>query len=284
MSLVKCAACGYPGKDTMYIFRTTRGKDFPFCKCPRCGAFYINERYSPVAELGSAIFTTYGRKEAGIQIVKGKQHLYLEVVMAVCNTLKYDHKKEFWLDINCSFGGLAEFIHKNGYTWFDIEASDFLTEAVEYTRSLGIVTYQAKHVKDISLNNYDIISVIDANCYWHNQPHELWQIRERLNHGGIMVMRVSNKTWLADLATLLLKIHPRLARKLFWKAINDHRFSMPLRSLIKVVKQSGFKHEATYIRNAYYSDNTPLGVRISFYLGSIFKRFAPGAIVIFRKK
>ncbi len=84
-------------------------------------------------------------------------------------------------------------------------------------------------VKDFTLRTepFDVISVLDANIYWPNQPDELAEIYNRLKPGGFLVMRVVDKSWMATMGAMLQQVAPARGEKILRRAVNDHRFSMP---------------------------------------------------------
>ena len=77
-------------------------------------------------------------------------------------------------------------------------------------------------------------------------------------------------------------------QKLLRRAVNDHRFSMPAGSFLQLLEQTGFRVISATPRGAIHSDDTSLGVKLSFGLGiALWKTLgvflAPGAVVIAEK-
>jgi hypothetical protein len=135
---------------------------------------------------------------------------------------------------------------------------------------------------------FDVISVLDANIYWPNQPGELREIYQRLKPGGILIMRNVDKSWMARIGAFLQHVSPARGERILRRAVNDHRFSMPTRSFLELLQQTGFRVISASPRGAVHSDETSTAVKLCFALGtalwhSLGVFLAPGAVIIAEK-
>jgi SAM-dependent methyltransferase len=68
---------------------------------------------------------------------------------------------------------------------------------VEQMRADGFGCHVAASVDELRIANgsLDVVSVLDCNYYWPNQIPELRAIRRKLQPGGLLVVRVVDKSW-----------------------------------------------------------------------------------------
>jgi SAM-dependent methyltransferase len=188
------------------------------------------------------------------------------------------------LDIGCSFGGFLWSARAAGY---DVYGTDIGAPAVAFVQSQGVPAAVAASVTELpdAYAAFDIISVLDVNCYWPDQPGELRGIRSRLRPGGVLVMRVVDKSWMMTLGLRLRRLWPRGSARLRSTAVNDHRFSMPLRSFLRELDRAGFVRVSVRVHDGLHSDQTRWPARLMFRVGDLLWRLArrniaPGALVI----
>jgi SAM-dependent methyltransferase len=190
-------------------------------------------------------------------------------------------------DVGCSFGGFLEQARLRG---FSARGMDIVPEAVEHTRQQGIPCELAASMTELSLpaESIDIISVLDCNYYWPDQRTELRAAWEKLRPSGLLVMRLADKSWMLSAALALRKLFPGLSASLCERAVNDHRVSIPVASMLAILRQERFEILENSIWGALHSDSSSAAVKASFALGQIVQRLtgwhiAPGALVLARK-
>jgi SAM-dependent methyltransferase len=191
------------------------------------------------------------------------------------------------LDVGCGFGGFLREAREAGYS---VSGIDIVPEAVDAVRSQGFSAEQRFSLADVSFkhNSMDIISMLDVNMYFPDQPGELKSAYNLLRTKGFLVMRVVDKSWMFHLGLILSGIRPDLGQGMLRRAINDHRFSMPVKSLLKILKHSGFDVVYASPVGGLHSNNSSMAVKMSFAIGalvwSVSKRFmAPGALILAQK-
>jgi SAM-dependent methyltransferase len=191
------------------------------------------------------------------------------------------------LDVGCSFGGFLEQarIHR-----FGVQGMDIVPEAVEYVRQLGIPCQVAASIGELDLPDasMDIISVLDSNYYWPDQRAELRACWRKLRRSGLLILRLVDKSWMLASALATREMFPKLSAHLCEKAVNDHRVSIPLSSMLRLLREERFEIVYASPRGALHSDQSSAAVKVSFVLGYVVWHLtgfnvAPGALVLTRK-
>jgi len=227
----------------------------------------------------------WGRADTGIQLSEFKTRMYRAVLALV---KKHCPPPAVLLDVGCSFGGFLTEARKLGY---HVAGSDIVPQAVDHVHSLGIPAEVSFSIRDIKLfenGTLDLITCLDCNYYWCDQPSELRHAFVKLKRGGYLAMRVVDKSWMCTLGIKMSKIAPKIGKKVLKASVNDHRFSMPVRSLLNVIQSSGFQVVYISPRGAVHSHNSRWAVRALFALGSFLWAtsgifMAPGAVIFARK-
>ena len=101
-------------------------------------------------------------------------------------------------------------------------------------------------------------------------------------------MRVVDKSWMFACGLAIHKLAPDIGKTIMARSVNDHRFSMPVRSLLHVIQECGFRIVYASPRGALYSKDTDWVVKLSFDLAFLFwkatgKFVAPGALILAKK-
>lgn len=281
-----CPACGKPTNEAAraWKFVNARGET-EWLRCSGCRSYFMNGEYNLENEIQHTQQMTWGDAEQGAQLNQFKQRMYQSILSQLTKIAVPTGKT--LLDVGCSYGGFMEAAAKSGYT---VSGFDIVPEAVSYVQQHGMAAQCCAQVRDFSLTGelFDVISVLDANIYWPDQRMELKDIFDRLKPGGILVMRIVDKSWMARVGAMLQQVSPVRGQKLLRRAVNDHRFSMPAGSFLQLLEQTGFRVISATPRGAIHSDDTSLGVKLSFGLGiALWKTLgvflAPGAVVIAEK-
>ena len=281
-----CPACGLSASDAQnaWKFVNARGET-EWLRCSGCRSYFMDGEYNLESEIQHTQQMTWGDAEQGAQLNHFKQRMYKAVLSQLAKVVSPINRT--LLDVGCSYGGFMEAAAGAG---FKVSGFDIVPEAVSYVRQQSMAAQCCAHVRDFSLTEeqFDVISVLDANIYWPDQRTELTNIFDRLKPGGILVMRIVDKSWMARVGAILQQVSPVRGQKLLRRAVNDHRFSMPAGSFLQLLEQTGFRVISASPRGAIHSDNTSAGVKLSFAVGiALWKTLgvflAPGALVIAEK-
>jgi len=283
-----CPACGEENnKDfNFYINQGNRGK-VNWQICANCKAYFSTSEYDKSIEQEYTFeSTSYGPEKSGIALNKFKERMY----NAIASIIENQHPAPATLlDIGCSYGGFLRKMKDKGY---NVEGYDILPKAVNFVvNSLNInaiVCFSMSEFSSKTSKYFDIITVLDCNYYWSNQLIELKEIFSKLNSNGILVMRITDKSKYLVIGRFVKYFSNKLGQKIIKYSVNDHRFSMPLNSMLKLLKSVGFKIEYISSYNAIYSTQTHWFVKFLFLFGSFIRiltgiNYAPGLVIIGRK-
>jgi SAM-dependent methyltransferase len=192
------------------------------------------------------------------------------------------------LDVGCSYGGFLQLAQKEGY---QVRGMDIVPEAVEYVRSRGIPCDRGWSVDELDVPeaSLGIVSVLDCNYYWRSQTKELDAIRSLLRRDGLLVMRVVDMSWAMRIGLWLSRWFPNAGQRLCERAVYDHRVSIPVRSLLRVVQQEGFEIIYTSPGDAMPFRHNSLKVKAAYAIGQLAWRItrynlAPGFVLMARKR
>lgn len=278
-----CPACGSDSSNARQAWRfiNKRG-DTEWVRCPECRAYYMDREYDLNNEVAHTQNMSWGAAEIGERQNNFKKRMYQSILEQLCRHIEPQGKT--LLDVGCSYGGFLTAAAGFGFRVFGI---DIVPEAVANVQSLGMQAQCCGNVQDFSLvqEQLDVISVLDANNYWPSQPDQLRAIYDRLKPSGLLVMRIVDKSWLATIGTILQHVAPEHGQKLLKRAVNDHRFSMPLSSMLEVMERAGFRVISATPRGAVHSENTSALVKASFAVGAALWHttgvfMAPGAVIL----
>lgn len=286
MNVLACPACGTGLDESQktYFIRTGRGRNL-WANCKACSGYFLAQEYSLAEEVDHTRTMAWGNEDLGLFLNEFKNKMF-SAVLALLS--KYAPPPASLLDVGCSYGGFLIEAQKAGY---QVAGTDIVQEAVTYLQEHGILAevsstlaepFQAHH------SSWDIISVLDCNCYWPDQVSELKYAHAKLKRGGLLVMRVVGKSWMFSLGLRIRKIHPRLGERIVWKAVNDHRFSMPFKSLLRLIEGLGFEIIYAAPKGALHSERSSLPVKLAFSVGQVIwkslkRSCAPGALLIAKK-
>lgn len=287
MQSLQCPCCGKQAENIRSELgvNTARGTK-TYSKCNSCSSFFLVENYDVLEEAEhTATNTSWGKKETGIQLNDFKNEMF-ESVLALLK--KYCAPPATILDIGCSYGGFLVRAQQQGYS---VCGYDIVQQAVDYVNDLGIHAERCCIIDEFQYcdgKQVDIISSLDCSCYWPNIPLQLEQIHNKLRPGGYLVMRVPDKSWMISMGRWLKRFSEPFGNKLINTALNDHRTSLPVASLLKIIKGSGFEVVYASPQGALHSKNTRLPVKLCFSVGIILNKLtgvflAPGALILARK-
>jgi SAM-dependent methyltransferase len=286
MEAVICPACGWRDKahEVVCLRQGDRGVH-QWCRCQHCKSYFFLEYYNLTKEVVHAEKMIEGKEDTGIAVNDFKRPMYLSVLRLLAH---HCPPPATLLDVGCSFGGFLLEARKLGYVTYGL---DILPRAVAYVQAQGIPAEVASSIdefKSVGASFLDVISCLDCNMYWPHQPSEISHAFNRLKPGGFLVMRVVDKSWMFSFGRILRMLIRAPGERVIHEAVNDHRFSMPVCSLLRVLEEAGFRVIYASPRGALHSNRTKLPVKASFALGYMIWKLsgiflAPGALVLARK-
>ena len=281
-----CPACGASSTQAGHAWRFVNARgETEWLRCNCCRSYFMDSGYNLESEVSHTQTMTWGDTEQGAQLNTFKQRMYKSVLRQLQKHVQPEGKS--LLDVGCSYGGFMEAAKDVG---FGVCGFDIVPQAVDYVKAHGMSAECCGQIRNFhgSTETFDVITVLDANIYWPDQATELSDIHNRLNDGGLLVMRVVDKSWLATVGAGLQKLSPDRGQRVLQRAVNDHRFSMPIGSLLGLLRKTGFNVISASPKGAVHSDDTSLMVKMAFGLGIALWQtmgvfLAPGAVVIAEK-
>ena len=282
-----CPACGSSDRhnSTKLRVHTARG-ELLWSRCGKCRSYHMDGDYNIEAEVAHQAHMPCGQLEAGVQLNHFKKRMF-EATLDGIQTHAPDAKTI--LDIGCSFGGFLLEARKRGYVGSGV---DIVPEAVEYVQQQGFNAEVCESLVNCRLfsaqNPVDVLTVMDAHIYWPNQPAELAAAWKLIKPGGLLVMRVITKAHFVSIGRMMQPVASKFGRYLIRRSVIDYRFCMPLRSLLRTMKNCGFDFEGVVPRDARHSDDSSMAVRSLFAIGDLSWKMlgchiAPGAVIYARK-
>src|SRR5579863_7171206 len=234
-----------------FELRTGRGMS-TWARCPGCKSYFDTAPYHREAEVSHTRTCSWGSLESGVKLNSFKRRMFLSVLTLLSRHVPAGSSI---LDVGCSFGGFLEEAKIHGFAPSGI---DIVPEAVEYTQQRGIPCEAAASLEELHLpdGSLDIISVLDCNYYWPDQRRELRAAWRKLRPSGLLVMRLVDKSWMLTVGLAVRTIFPALGARVCARAVNDHRVSIPVSSLLRILREEGFEILYASTRGAMHSDQS----------------------------
>ncbi|MEQ9410554.1 MAG: class I SAM-dependent methyltransferase [Fuerstiella sp.] len=283
---IDCPACGAVShRGSQFQFESGRGAT-GWARCPDCDTYYMADGYDADKETDHTRHMAWGNEAEGVALNQRKRNGFVAALDQI-EALGYGGSKI--LDVGCSFGGILLEARQRG---FDGAGVDIVPEAVKWMKAQGFRAEECASLKNCSLfspqNPADVITVLDAHIYWPDQPGELKAAWHLLRDDGLLMIRAVTKSSYITTGRMVGTVSPGFSKKLIRRAIADHRFSMPLKSLLRTVRAAGFEILSASPRGAQHTDNMPLPARAAFAMGtmlwhSLGVSIAPTTLVFARK-
>lgn len=265
------------------VLSTPRG-DQKWARCPGCRSFFSTGGYNSELEVLHTRTRPWGMAESGIALNDDKGPMFDAILKAL---RRFATPGCSLLDVGCSYGGFLQRAKEEGY---HVQGMDIVPEAVEYVLRQGIPCECAGSVGDLTIpvNSLGIVSVLDCNYYWPSQRRELRAIRSLLSPGGIIAMRVVDTSWAIQIGLWLQKWFPKTGRRLCENAVYDHRVSIPVRSLLRIVEEEGFEIVYLSQRDAMPFRRNSLKIKAAYAIGGLAWKaaglnLAPGFVFLARR-
>jgi SAM-dependent methyltransferase len=187
------------------------------------------------------------------------------------------------LDVGASFGGFLLEAQSFGFKpW----AVDINSNCVDYVKSKGIPALKGSGLSELPdfEDKFEAITMLDVQYYFGDQRTELERARELLKPNKWLVIRTTNKLWAVWFATMVARISPIRAQKLFGRAVVDHAFVQSAASLGRLLRSCGFR-TVTIEPDRTRSDGFRWDSRVMYALGTVVSKLlgrpclVPGVIV-----
>lgn len=284
----RCPACGAAESQSTARFEFDSGRGrAPWSRCRSCQTWYMAGEYDTDTETDHTRNMAWGNEAEGVALNHRKRNGFISALDEI-ERLGYGRSRI--LDVGCSFGGILMEARERG---FDCAGVDIVPEAVAWMKSQGFRAEECASLGDCTLFSQDspadVVTVLDAHIYWPDQPAELRAAWDLLRDDGLLLIRAVTKSSYVTTGRLVAPFSQQLSRKLIRRAIADHRFSMPLKSLLRTIEAAGFEIVSASPRKAQHTDGMPLSARAAFAVGTLLWHglgvsIAPTTLVFARKK
>jgi SAM-dependent methyltransferase len=270
-----CKICGQItikwGNGTYYL---EDGKRFsvPFYYCRNCNTFIrqVDEK-SVLSHLKAASHTDIKNEERFFKMrIEFFKYLFSLVK-------RHSDSLTNWLDFGCSYGHLLAYLKGKSIECFGIEITK---EVRGFAQNKGLLIFES--LDDLpEEKKFDVVSLIDS-MYFSLEPDKLIQsIYSRIQQNGLIVIRITNRNWLAKARRILFNGNLGLA-------LGDATISYSKKSISYLLERNGFKILKT--TSIEKGKSLELKVNIFYFLTAVLYtlsfgliNISPGIIVLAKK-
>lgn len=212
-----CPVCNGNGFNKTEILDSYRSANEKWVECSDCKSWYFFNDYSIEKEIISNKTITNNIKWENDNYIK--KIYFNEFLISIIKTLEPINSRI--LDIGCSFGAFLRIAKQNG---FEVYGYDIIPELKDVLNKYEIASCINEDIRNCNFENIGTVTVIDTNYLWENQKSELYKLSEILSVKGILIIRTTSRLLLLKTGLILRKINKKLAKKLIYKSILNHRF------------------------------------------------------------
>jgi 2-polyprenyl-3-methyl-5-hydroxy-6-metoxy-1,4-benzoquinol methylase len=272
---MECKICGritiMYGHGT-YYFEDGKTLPVPFYYCRNCNSFIrqVDEK-SVLSHLKAASHTNIKNEERFFNMrIEFFKYLFML-------TKKHSESIINWLDFGCSYGHLLEYLKGRDIECCGIEISE---EVRVFARKKGLKIFE--NLDELpEEKKFDVISFIDS-FYYSNEPVKLIKYSySRIRENGLMVLRITNRNWLA-------KIKKKILRRDLGLALGDATISYSKKSISFLLERNGFK--ILKITNIEKGKSMNFKIAVFYIMTAVLNtisfgliNLSPGLIVIAKK-
>ena len=180
------------------------------------------------------------------------------------------------LDIGCAYGHMMQIFREQGdYDVYGVELNANLR--LKLTKD-GYKVFG--NIEEISSPKFDVITLIDSLYYFEEPGYLMRHLNSLLSNDGILLIRVTNRAWLAN---LFYKFGLRVP----YIFMGDAKYSYTLKGMQCLLKNNGFLVEKLIVTEK--GKSVPFGKKLVFYKATQFLskigpiKISPGLIFVCRK-
>lgn len=231
-----CPICGAEKlKENVYSLTLTikGGKiDTPITVCSNCGVHYRNINYNSPKIQSHFNVVSYVSDKYEKFYRECREPYFLALIQEIFNyspSLRDQSRKNF-LDIGCSYGHLMDIFKKYKFDVYGIEINDRLR------RRLNNKGYKVfRTINDLpQKEKFDVIAMIDSLYYFESPPKILTYLGQFLAKNGLLIIRITNRAWLAN---IFLKLNMSVPYIL----MGDAKYSFTPKSMKILLENSGLE-------------------------------------------
>ena len=277
---MKCPICsGICIDENSYAFSLNLGNsktiETNVHRCRGCGVHFRDVDYSSEEIQSHFDVACYTSQKHEKLYEEWRQQYFLYLMTEILRELRSPHRK--LLDIGCSYGHMMKIFKENGE--FDVCGIEIHKDLRARLADKGYNVF--KSIKEISGITFSVISLIDTLFYFQQPLDLLIDVYKLLDDDGVLLIRVRNTAWIANLCCRLGITVPSVCMR-------DAKYSFTYRSLEYLLDQAGFV--ISKVICAERGKSMPLGLAWLFYrftelISKIgIARITPGLLITSRKK
>ncbi len=217
----------------------------------------------------------YVQLQHEISYLETRKNFYVCLISII---RKYRSNINTICDIGCSYGHFLEILIEYGYKVYGVEINKILLNRLI---EKGLKVW--KNINHIPNSfKFDCITLIDSFYYFDLPLDALYTFQKLLNPQGLLIMRLTNRNWLA-------KFRKKFLKKKDLNCLGDVTFSYSIKSITKILQKAGFEIKAIiFIEKGKV---LPFRKKIFYLLTYLvtyltFKKIplSPGIIIVAKKK
>lgn len=272
-----CGACGSMAEESagaIPFYLKSGSIQTALWKCQYCGTYMRDVDYENPSIREHFDVTSYTDPSTEQHWRTLRTGLFKYVIELAGNHLARALPGSRTLDFGTAFGILLELLRDAGARPEGVEVVPTLREL---GRSRGLVVHEDLHT--LPSRAYDLITAIDS-FYYSNDPHAtLLRFNELLTPEGVLILRLTNRTWYFDLVR-------SLGRGISPRRFDDIKFNYSIDGAARLLERSGFNIERVYWSDKGRGDLRPLAYlyyKCSPFLANYLSlRISPGMIIVAR--
>lgn len=256
--------------------RTADGSiETPISICRNCGLHFRDVDYASTSVKTHFNVVDYVL-DKGEEHYRSSREPFFFALMRIVESFRQATSGDVLLDIGCAYGHMMDVFHDTGH--YDVYGVEINSGLRDRLTNRGLKVFET--VGDIRETRFDVITMIDSLYYFESPIRIMSDVRERLGDDGLLLLRVTNRAWLADICR---RLHLRVP----YVFMGDAKYSFTHRAMRELLSRTGFVIERV-IASETGKVHSTLKKRI-FYgvtalLGKIGILISPGLIYIIRKK
>lgn len=231
---IACGACGHPTSEQVAIlpfYLPDRDIETPIWRCAECGTYSRDINLDDPAlkrHFDVASYTDPATEER-FRSVRAGYFVYLSHILksrlnAPLNGLRV-------LDVGTAYGHFLEQLKSDGAL---VEGVEIVAALRHRADERGLTVHEG--IPDGTSARFDAVTVIDS-LYYTNEPlASLVSMRALLAPGGLLLVRVANRTWLLD---LLRSVGVTIHRDRF----GDAKYNFSPEGIVLLLTRAGFSVE-----------------------------------------
>jgi len=220
---VSCAICGNKHSHRLYRNQSL------WVRCNDCGLVYQNPQ-----PLQHELLDRYDEEYFRYEVEN--ETTFFELMKKSLSDIDFEGlesslgEARAFLDIGCATGMLIEWVKRRGWTEKGVEVCQPAAEYGRNTREVDIFAGVLEHA-GLESESFDIVHCSHLIEHLNNPSGFLIEVRRVLKHGGHLIVTTPN----------IAGFQSRLFRESWRSLIPDHLYLFSVRTLTKLLRQSGFE-------------------------------------------